>query len=529
MEAEAPLPEVDDVGEIHKHRADPMRYINEQTEALRVRKKEKDKFGEVFTPLKLINDMLDKLPAAIWSDPNKKWLDPATGIGNFPMMVYARLMNGLATYPDFTDQVIRSQHIIRRMIYMVELNPESCARIRSIFGSAANLFCSSFLNQTIFTDGTTQFDVIVGNPPFNSDQTHQGKKGGGSNLWPKFVEKSLDIMLAPRGYLLFVHPALWRKPPSDRARTLFDKMVHDNHMAYVEIHNKPDGFRDFRVHTRYDYYLIQNIRPTQMRDFTTVKDQLGMEHQLDLSRWRFLPNHSFELIKPLLSDKEENYVIFSRGQYGSDKSWVSNSKDDEYNIPLVHSTPSNGPRFYWSSKKNEHCKGCKRMFDVLKVIFGESGINNAIIDYEGKYGMTQGAIGLKISREGEGELMKSVLESEEFHRILDAMSFSNFRIDWRMFLYFRPDFYRHPQFVSRTPFLSKSVSKKQLKRAAAEAAEEEPSMSFVQSRGAQSSPRTLKSNSKRPKHESNQGGRKRNCRNFTKLRKRNSRYTRKKY
>ena len=30
----------------------------------------------------------------------------------------------------------------------------------------------------------------------------------------------------------------------------------------------------------------------------------------------------------------------------------------------------------------------------------------------------------------------------EFHTILDAMSFSNFRIDWRMFLYFRPDFYK---------------------------------------------------------------------------------------
>jgi hypothetical protein len=81
------------------------------------------------------------------------------------------------------------------------------------------------------------------------------------------------------------------------------------------------------------------------------------------------------------------------------------------------------------------------MFGVPKVIFGESGINNVIIDKAGEYGMTQGAIGLKLT-DDEGIFMKSILESDTFNRILDAMSFSNFRIDWRMFLYFRPDFYR---------------------------------------------------------------------------------------
>ena len=38
----------------------------------RVRVAEKDKFGEVFTPDSMINDMLDKLPPEIWSDHTKK-------------------------------------------------------------------------------------------------------------------------------------------------------------------------------------------------------------------------------------------------------------------------------------------------------------------------------------------------------------------------------------------------------------------------------------------------------------------------
>ena len=39
--------------------------------------------------------MLDKLPPEVWTNPNLKWLDPAVGIGNFPVVVYIRLMKDL--------------------------------------------------------------------------------------------------------------------------------------------------------------------------------------------------------------------------------------------------------------------------------------------------------------------------------------------------------------------------------------------------------------------------------------------------
>ena len=450
------LPEL---GEIHEHRDDPMGYITQKTQPkdLSVRKTEKEKFGEVFTPPAIINAMLDQLPPHLWSDPTKKWLDPAAGLGNFPMMVYARLMTGLAeTHPDPAE---RSRHIIQQMLYMVELNPASFKRIQRTFGSTVNVLQGNFLVPDLrFPDGTTdQFDIIIGNPPFNAEQTHEGKPGGGANLWPSFVEKSLvGSLLKQDAYLLFVHPALWRKPPSDRAKTLFDVMVHDNHMLYLEIHSKLDGKRDFGVQTRYDFYLIQKRPPKPDSYLTRVKDQRGGEaQQIDLSEWQFLPNHSFNLIKPLLSSKtQEDYVIFSRGQYGSDKPWVREMKEDGYDHQVVHSTPMKGHRIYWSSKINDDCKDCKKMFGVPKVIFGESGINDAICDIRGEFGMTQGAIGLKIPApiETEGPMMKKALESAEFNRILDAMSFSNFRIDWRMFIFIRPDFYRDPMFQDSGTF-----------------------------------------------------------------------------
>lgn len=88
------------------------------------------------------------------------------------------------------------------------------------------------------------------------------------------------------------------------------------------------------------------------------------------------------------------------------------------------------------------------MFGVPKVIFGDGGINDVIVDDKGKYGLTQHAIGLKISNKHEGILMKTALESDEFDNVLKSMSFSNFGIDWRMFKYFKPDFYK--QFLGKT-------------------------------------------------------------------------------
>ncbi len=73
------------------------------SERLKPKTIEKKKFGEVFTPIHLIDEMLDKLDEcyqkenkkSIFENEKLKWFDPANGLGNFPICVYLRLMNGL--------------------------------------------------------------------------------------------------------------------------------------------------------------------------------------------------------------------------------------------------------------------------------------------------------------------------------------------------------------------------------------------------------------------------------------------------
>ena len=84
------------------------------------------KFGEVFTPPKLVSDMLDKLPADVWL-PGKTFFEPACGNGNFLVQVLERK---LAAGHDVYDAVstiyavdIQSDNVtesIHRMLQVLE-------------------------------------------------------------------------------------------------------------------------------------------------------------------------------------------------------------------------------------------------------------------------------------------------------------------------------------------------------------------------------------------------------------------------
>jgi type I restriction-modification system DNA methylase subunit len=80
----------------------------------------KNKYGEVFTPLSLINEILDELPNSIWRNSNVKWLDPAAGIGHFAALVYLRLLKSLVHV--IPNERQRKHHILENMLYMVEIN-----------------------------------------------------------------------------------------------------------------------------------------------------------------------------------------------------------------------------------------------------------------------------------------------------------------------------------------------------------------------------------------------------------------------
>ena len=197
---------------------DQREVLNILTQELKPKKTAKDARGEVFTPPELVEEMLDHLPAEVWENPDLKWLDPANGIGNFPIIAFAKLNEGLKD--KIPDDAKRRKHIIESMIYMSELAPSNNAIARNLFGKMCgdpecklNILTADFLTSD-FEKGfdVSKFDIIMGNPPYNPPKTETGSSG--NSIWQNFVMKSESI-LAPNGFICFVHPPGWKKPTED--------------------------------------------------------------------------------------------------------------------------------------------------------------------------------------------------------------------------------------------------------------------------------------------------------------------------
>ncbi len=110
-------------------------------------KEKSDEHGEVFTPVPLINQMLDSLPKDFWYDKNKTWLDPCAGKGNMPAVVVERLMKTLSA--EIKDVDSRYKHIMENMIYMCEYQKESAETIEEIFNPNDDLKLNLYFGDTL--------------------------------------------------------------------------------------------------------------------------------------------------------------------------------------------------------------------------------------------------------------------------------------------------------------------------------------------------------------------------------------------
>ena len=425
------------------------------------RQKQKKDFGEVFTPVELIEDMLSHLPKSVWSNPELKWLDPANGIGNFPVVAFYKLDEGLKSWEP--NERKRRKHIVENMLYMIEIQSGNTRIARNIFKKLCdcepNILTTDSLKVTNEKLTSKHFpltyDVIIGNPPFQAFQEAEGKRGGGDELYMKFVKKSLEL-LKPNGHLVFVHPPSWRKPEYSEGRKksknagMFDLMAHDNQIEYLEIHNADDGMRVFKAATRYDFYCMKKATASKE---TIIKDMVGNISKVDLRDFEFLPNFNIPNILKLFPKKSDTKcdlgqfnestgkydnipcILYEASKYETRKSWVSSEKKGEFKYPLIHSTPQTGPRYMYSSTNK------KGFFGIPKVIFGDSGINEPILDIDGTYGMTQHAMGIAIKNESDGKKLASFLKSNFFTNILLSCMWSGFQIDWRLFTYFKSGFW----------------------------------------------------------------------------------------
>ena len=381
----------------------------------------KNLYGEVFTPIELVDEILDKLPISIWSNPNLKWLDTCAGTGAFLIRVKERLLIGLENeIPNINE---RKKHI-EKMLSMVELNPSNVKTLKAIFKNTT-IHQKDFLAMDF---GNEKFDIILSNPPYQDPKKGVYKGSSGNRtLWDKFVLRSMEI-LSNKGYIGVITPSNWRRPEHNLYRTISDRLL------YLHIYGKNAGIEKFGVQTRFDVYVISDDIQTKN---PVIIDENGESHtNINPKKWDFLPNYEYKTIQRILSkDKEHGIkVIYHSSRY--DARVLTKKKTEKYKFPVIHTLTNKGIGLRYANERDSS------MFGVSKIILNVNEKQYPINDSTGKYGMSQLSFGIPIKSNIEGEKMIRCIEGETFQEIIKATKWGSFQTDYRMFNYLRPDFYR---------------------------------------------------------------------------------------
>lgn len=247
---------------------------------------------EIFTPPNLAIEMLDLLPAELWSDPNATFLDPVTKSGVFLREITKRLIVGLESQiPDLQERI---NHILTKQVFGIaiteltslltrrsvycskianhekysictDFNDEQgnisfkniqhtfltangkeatkclyCGASKAVYdrGDTAETYAYNFIHTenptTLFKQKNMRFDVIIGNPPY---QLNDGGGTGSSAIpiYHKFIQQAKK--LNPR-YLIMIVPARWFT--GGRGLDEFrDEMLNEKRIS--ELHDFPNA------------------------------------------------------------------------------------------------------------------------------------------------------------------------------------------------------------------------------------------------------------------------------------------------
>ena len=308
---------------------------------------------EVFTPPEFANRMLDTLAAAwatnhgganLWADPDVKFLDPFTKSGVFLREITSRLTQGLEQ--EIPDLQARVNHILTRQVFGIGITQlTSLLARRSLYCSkhangehsiaksfksdAGNIWFERLAHEWkdgkcrhcgasqgaldrgegsethayafIHTDniktrmaelfgGNMQFDVIIGNPPYQLDDGGHGASA--MPIYHKFVEQAKA--LEPH-YLTMVIPSRWLFGGRglDEFRNV---MLNDSRIRkLVDYPDSRQVFPSVDVAGGICYFVWDRDNPGECR---VVEFEHGME--------------SSESVRPLLEEGAEVFIRSNR-------------------------------------------------------------------------------------------------------------------------------------------------------------------------------------------------------------------------
>jgi hypothetical protein len=377
--------------------------------------------------------MMDKIPAEFWTTP-KKVLEPCAGKGGFLVDILERFMVGLQSIIPNVDE--RRRVIVEDCLYWADINPFNVWVCTFLLNLGGERKVNGYLGDSLELDtnkewGIAQFDAVVGNPPYQKENTKTSAAKGGTNnhLYLDFAIHGMKL-LKPDGLLVFVHPLNWRKIGSK----ILPEFIRNRDLVFVALNTSGSYFANVSVKT--DFYVLQNsCRPDNIttvefkNSSNKIKDTATqlVRNEIRIPRdAEFIPNWYCPRIATVLHNLHtcgirRECVITS--DCHKTRPHVNKGQTEVCKYPLYNT--SGNPWMYFSSRphKAQYTK---------KVVLSNSGSLAPFYD-DGTVGTTQDSMYFPVESADQGAVIVMYLQHPITIAVMRMCQWSNFRNEAALF------------------------------------------------------------------------------------------------
>ena len=286
-------------------------------------------YGEVPTPPEIIKKLIDNIPDYNFTNKNFKWLDAGCGRGYISYFIYYKLLVSLRN--QFNSDKECSNHIIKNMLYLIDINEENIDYLYSLFPYESNIILDDFISWN--TD--IKFDVIVTNPPYIVNGIKKvpskmiDKLEDGITLWPYFIKKSLTL-LKKEGYLSTIIPSIWMKKENDN----FFLKDYEIISLYCYKNNETNKIFNGEAQTPTSLFVLQNkCRESKIRIYDKCFNRF-----VSLNPIESIPvfgSYVLKRLEPFLNKYGNIYNNVIKTNMPSKKINFSQIKTDIYKYPNI--------------------------------------------------------------------------------------------------------------------------------------------------------------------------------------------------